>query len=121
MDKGPWLTILGLGEDGPEGLPAASADVLAQAEVIMGPPRHLQLLGKTAARTIEWPVPFADGLPLLIAEQGRRVVALASGDPFWFGVGNVIARALPSGAWRAIPGPSCFSLVAAKMGWALER
>ncbi|SFD64291.1 precorrin-6Y C5,15-methyltransferase (decarboxylating) [Roseivivax sediminis] len=45
---------------------------------------------------------------------------LASGDPFWFGVGRVIAARLTPGEWRALPGPSTFSLAAARMGWALE-
>lgn len=86
----------------------------------MGPARHLALLPPSAAERIEWPVPFADGLPILTALRGRRVVALASGDPFWFGAGSVIARTLGQGEWRALPGPSTFSLAAARLGWPLE-
>lgn len=89
----------------------------------MGPPRHLALLGSAASRaeTVEWPVPFADGLELLTGMRGRRVVVLASGDPFWFGVGAVIAGHLSGDDWRALPGPSSFSLAAARLGWPLER
>lgn len=86
----------------------------------MGPARHLALLPPSAAERIEWPVPFADGLPVLTALRGRRVVALASGDPFWFGAGSVIARTLGRDEWRALPGPSTFSLAAARLGWPLE-
>ncbi len=121
MAEGPWLTIIGLGEDGVEGLPPASLRALDDAEVVMGPPRHLALLPGAGAERIAWPVPFADGLPLLASLRGRRVVVLASGDPFWFGAGAVIARDLPPGEWRAIPGPSTFSLAAARLGWPLER
>lgn len=120
MSEGPWLTILGLGEDGPDGLPPASHRVLAEAEVVMGPARHLALVPRAGAERIEWPVPFADGLPILLALRGRRVVVLASGDPFWFGAGSVIARDIAPGEWRALPGPSTFSLAAARMGWAVE-
>lgn len=121
MSEASWLTIVGLGEDGPDGLPAASRRALDEAEVVMGPPRHLALLPGLSAETIEWPVPFADGLPILRGLRGRRVVALASGDPFWFGAGTVIARDLDPGEWRALPGPSTFSLAAARLGWPLER
>lgn len=86
----------------------------------MGSSRHLALLPQTGAERIEWPVPFADGLPVLTALRGRRVVALASGDPFWFGAGSVIARTLGRNEWRALPGPSTFSLAAARLGWPLE-
>ncbi len=115
-----WLTILGLGEDGPDGLPPASRAALDAADVVMGPARHLALLGDLAAEIVQWPVPFADGLSLLRAHRGRNVVVLASGDPFWFGAGTVLARELGPDEWRALPGASTFSLVAARLGWALE-
>lgn len=69
---------------------------------------------------MEWPVPFADGLPLLMARRGTPTVALASGDPFWFGAGSVIARELAPGEWRAFPGASTPSLASARLGWPLE-
>ena len=120
MGNDPWLTILGLGEDGPAGLTDASRDALAGAEVVMGPPRHLALLPESGAERVAWPVPFAEGVPLLMAMRGRRVVVLASGDPFWFGAGTVLARHLEPGEWRALPGASVFSLAAARLGLGLE-
>ncbi len=116
-----WLSIVGLGEDGLDGLPPASRAALAAAEIVMGAPRHLALLPDLAAESIAWPVPFADGLPVLHGLRGRRVAVLASGDPFWFGAGSVIARDLRPEEWRALPGPSAFSLAAARLGWPLER
>ncbi len=86
----------------------------------MGPPRHLVLVGEVTAEVIEWPVPFADGIATLIGLRGRQVAVLASGDPFWFGAGRAIARALEPGEWRALPGASTFSLVASYLGWPLE-
>ncbi|ARC89059.1 precorrin-6y C5,15-methyltransferase (decarboxylating) subunit CbiE [Rhodovulum sp. MB263] len=120
MAETPWLTIVGLGEDGPEGLPPASRDALERAEIVMGPARHLALLPGLAAERLDWPVPFADGLPILQGLRGRRVAVLASGDPFWFGAGSVIARRFAPHEWRALPGPSVFSLAAARLGWPLE-
>ncbi len=86
----------------------------------MGPPRHLELLPDISAEKVAWPVPFTDGVPRLLAFRGRRVVALASGDPFWFGAGSVLAKELGPEEWQAIPGPSAFSLAAARLGWPLE-
>ncbi|WP_132693783.1 precorrin-6y C5,15-methyltransferase (decarboxylating) subunit CbiE [Rhodovulum steppense] len=120
MAEHPWLSIVGLGEDGPDGLPPASRAALEAAEIVMGAPRHLALLPDLAAERIAWPVPFADGLPILQALRGRPVAVLASGDPFWFGAGAVIARHFAPGEWHALPAPSTFSLAAARLGWALE-
>ncbi len=87
----------------------------------MGPRRHLDLLPELGAERLEWPVPFADGIARLLGLRGRRVVALASGDPFWFGAGSVIARQLAADEWCALPGVSVFALAAARLGWPLER
>ncbi|WP_171102267.1 precorrin-6y C5,15-methyltransferase (decarboxylating) subunit CbiE [Ruegeria sp. HKCCD7255] len=120
MADAPWLTVLGLGEDGIDGLSPASRQVLDRAEIIMGPPRHLSLLPESSAERVTWPVPFAEGLPLLQQYRGRPTVVLASGDPFWFGAGSVIARSFEAGEWTALPGQSTFSLAAARLGWPLE-
>ncbi|TPE53495.1 precorrin-6y C5,15-methyltransferase (decarboxylating) subunit CbiE [Amaricoccus solimangrovi] len=115
----PWLTIIGLGEDGLAGLSEASRDALDRAEFVFGAPRHLALAGIGADRARPWPVPFS--VEPLVAERGRAVAALVSGDPFWHGAGAVLAARLAPGEWRAAPAPSCFSLAAARLGWPLER
>ncbi|PZX39562.1 precorrin-6Y C5,15-methyltransferase (decarboxylating) [Roseinatronobacter thiooxidans] len=121
MAEAPWLTIIGLGEDGLNGLSDASREALAQAALVMGAARHLALLPDLPCEVVEWPVPFADGIALLLAQRGRRVVMLASGDPFWFGAGSSVARHLARQEWRALPAPSSFSQVAAALGWPLEQ
>lgn len=121
MSEARWLTIIGLGEDGPEGLSPASLEALHAAEVIMGSERHLSLVTDNGAERITWPIPFEDGLPVLEDLRGRKVAVLASGDPFWFGAGSVIARRFAQEEWRAFPGASVFSLAAARLGWPLER
>lgn len=111
----PWLSIIGLGEDGPPGLPPASRQALADAEIVFGAPRHLALAGVTGQ---PWPVPFS--VAPLLALRGRRVAALVSGDPFWHGAGGALAQALAPGEWRAYPVAGTFSLAAARLGWRLE-
>lgn len=113
----PWLTIVGIGEDGIAGLADASRNALAAAEIVFGGERHLALAG-VAARGRPWPVPFdVEGV---LACRGRATVVLASGDPFWHGVGAVLAERLEAGEWIAHPAPSTFSLAAARLGWRLE-
>jgi len=121
MSDTPWLTVIGLGEDGPDGLCSASREALAQAICIMGAERHLSLLPESAAQRIVWPVPFASGVEQLMARRGQPTVVLASGDPFWFGAGTTLAKRLDRAEWRAFPGRSIFSLAAAKLGWPLEH
>ncbi|NJM84592.1 MAG: cobalt-precorrin-7 (C(5))-methyltransferase, partial [Tabrizicola sp.] len=113
----PWLTIIGIGEDGPAGLTTASRDALARAEIVFGGPRHLAL---GPGRRAPWGLPFS--LEPVLAERGKRVVVLASGDPFWFGAGGSLARHLSPGEWRAIPHPSTVrSHGGNRLGWRLEE
>jgi precorrin-6B C5,15-methyltransferase / cobalt-precorrin-6B C5,C15-methyltransferase len=117
----PWLSIIGLGEDGLEGLSAAARDRLAQAELIAGGRRHLALVASLGKPTLEWDTPFAASIPKLLTHRGKRVVALCSGDPFWYGAGSVFADAMPTEETIAIPAPSTFAWAAARLRWRLEE
>lgn len=113
----PWLSIIGIGEDGLHGLSDGSRSALANAQFVVGGERHLAL-AQAGARGIPWPVPF--GLAPVLALRGQRVAVLASGDPFWHGAGGSLAQHLDPGEWQAFPTPSAFALAAARLGWRLE-
>ena len=117
----PWLSIIGLGEDGLDGLSAAARDRLTQAELIAGGRRHLALVASFGKPTLQWDTPFAASIPKLLAHRGRRVVALCSGDPFWYGAGSVFADSVPTEETIAIPAPSAFTWAAARLRWRLEE
>lgn len=113
----PWLTIIGIGEDGLGGLSEASRKALSSAETVFGGERHLAL-ADVGSRGCAWPVPFdAD---IVLSCRGRPTAVLASGDPFWYGAGASLAEKLDGDEWIAHPAPSTFSLAAARLGWRLE-
>lgn len=113
----PWLSIIGIGEDGLHGLGDGSRLALARAQHVFGGARHLAL-ADVGSRGLEWPLPF-DIAPVL-ALRGQPVAVLASGDPFWFGAGGSLAAHLAPGEWQAFPAPSTFSLAASRLAWRLE-
>jgi precorrin-6B C5,15-methyltransferase / cobalt-precorrin-6B C5,C15-methyltransferase len=115
----PWLSIVGIGEDGLDGLAPAARTLIAQAEVLVGGPRHLAMVPDHRAERLAWGSPFADTLPRLQALRGRRVCVMASGDPMWFGVGSRLARLFPPEELTIVPHPGAFSLAAAGLGWSL--
>ncbi|MGY8707747.1 precorrin-6y C5,15-methyltransferase (decarboxylating) subunit CbiE [Bradyrhizobium sp. 18BD] len=113
----PWLTIIGIGEDGLAGLSEASRKALAKAETVFGGERHLAL-ADVESRGRAWPVPF--DAEVVLSCRGRPTAVLASGDPFWYGAGASLAEKLEAGEWGAHSAPSTFSLAAARLGWRLE-
>lgn len=113
----PWLTIIGIGEDGLAGLSEASRKALSNAETVFGGERHLAL-ADVGSRGRAWPVPFDPSV--VLSCRDRPTVVLASGDPFWHGAGASLAEKLGTDEWIAHPAPSTFSLAAARLGWRLE-
>jgi precorrin-6Y C5,15-methyltransferase (decarboxylating) len=117
----PWLSIVGIGEDGFDGLSLAARDLLGRAELIVGGKRHLALVASQNKPTLEWETPFSASIPKLLAHRGQRVVVLCSGDPFWYGAGSVLAEAVAAEETVAIPAPSTFAWAAARLRWRLEE
>jgi precorrin-6Y C5,15-methyltransferase (decarboxylating) len=117
----PWLSIVGIGEDGLDGMSAAARELLAGAELVAGGQRHLALVASLGKPTFAWETPFAASIPTLLTHRGKRVVALCSGDPFWYGAGSVIAEAVPAAETVVVPAPSTFAWAAARLRWRLEE
>ena len=117
----PWLTVVGMGDDGPAGLAPAARAVVEQARVVVGGQRHLDLLGPGERERIPWPRPFNTLTATLGGLRGRAVCVLATGDPTCHGVGSILAERFGPDAVRIIPAPSAFSLARARLGWAAQR
>lgn len=80
----PWLSVIGVGEDGLSGLSGTARDLIAQAEYVFGGARHLALVAPLPQGVCTaWPTPFSEGVRQVLALRGRQVVVLASGDPFF--------------------------------------
>jgi len=113
----PWLSIIGLGENGLAGLTDASRTALDNAEIIFGGARHLELVA-AGDKGRPWPVPFS--VEPVLAQRGQPVAVLASGDPFWHGAGGSLSKHLNPGEWISHPVPSTFALAANHLAWRLE-
>jgi len=115
----PWLHIVGIGEDGMDGLTPATRAVVDAAEVIVGGDRHHSLSTNPDAERIAWPSPFDAMIDTLHGLRGRRAVVLVTGDPLWFSVGARIGRAIAADELVYHPQLSAFQLASARMGWSL--
>lgn len=113
------LTLIGMGEDGIEGLSAAARTMIETADVIVGSGRLLAMLPPLKAALHNWPSPFDPMIERIESWTKKRVVILATGDPMNYGVGAILAPRLKE-TLKVIPSPSAFSLAAARMGWALQ-
>ena len=115
-----WLSIVGIGEDGLEGLSPAARRLIAQASLVVGGERHLKLAALSHGRALPWPSPIDGAMPEILARRGEPVCVLASGDPFFYGVGSLLMRHIGADEMTCLPAPSAFSLAAARLGWSLQ-
>ncbi|OKP78933.1 cobalamin biosynthesis bifunctional protein CbiET [Ensifer adhaerens] len=117
----PWLTVIGIGEDGVAGLGDEAKRLIAEAPVVYGGHRHLELAASLiTGEAHNWLSPLERSVVEIVARRGSPVVVLASGDPFFFGVGVTLARRIASAEIRTLPAPSSISLAASRLGWALQ-
>jgi precorrin-6B C5,15-methyltransferase / cobalt-precorrin-6B C5,C15-methyltransferase len=114
-----WLTIVGMGEDGWEGLSNRARLAIKSTDVIVGASRLLALLPKTKAEIHEWPQPFSAVVEQIKPLAGRSTVILATGDPMNYGVVRKLLEFIPFDEMTIIPQVSAFSLAASRMGWSL--
>jgi precorrin-6Y C5,15-methyltransferase (decarboxylating) len=116
----PWLTVVGIGEDGFSGLGKSARRALLGASRIFGSQRQLDLLPVCIRGERQlWPSPFS--LEPALALRGEPVCVLASGDPMLFGVGASLARQVASDEMQVLSAPSSYSLAAARLGWPLQE
>ncbi|MBS0525488.1 MAG: precorrin-6y C5,15-methyltransferase (decarboxylating) subunit CbiE [Proteobacteria bacterium] len=116
-----WLSIVGIGEDGVDGLSPVARRLVADAELVIGGKRHLALADPLIkGQRVSWPSPIADILAEIEKARGRPVAVLASGDPFHYGVGDLLMRAVAADEALCLPQPSSFSLAASRLGWSLQ-
>jgi precorrin-6Y C5,15-methyltransferase (decarboxylating) len=117
----PWLSIVGIGEDGLGGLGNNARRAIEAAEFVFGGKRHLALAADAiTGEARPWPVPFDVAMADVVALRGRKVCVLASGDPFFYGVGVTLLRHVAVEETVSYPAPSAFSLAASRLGWALQ-
>ena len=116
-----WLSVIGIGEEGLDGLSGPARALVEGAEVLVGGERHLALVPETAAERLPWRQPLGDTIALIEERRGRHVVVLASGDPLHFGVASLLARHFAAGEIAVLPHLSAFSLAASRLLWPLEE
>lgn len=121
--SGKGIAVVGIGEDGLDGLSLVLRKLVEAADVLVGGERHLAKVPTDGRRRIDWSggfeAVFDEIEKHLERPGGQKIVVLASGDPLNFGVGAKVVRRFGIDAVSIFPAPGAFSLCAARMGWPL--
>ena len=120
----PWLTIIGIGDNGLASLTPQAQALLWQTEtIVLGERLDSVLEGAHLPglkRILTWSAGFRETLGEVLRLRGTPVTILATGDPMHFGIGATLRRYVPVEEMVVLPSPSAFSLAAARLGWPLQ-
>jgi precorrin-6Y C5,15-methyltransferase (decarboxylating) len=113
------IEVVGLTARGWSDLPERLRATIQSAEVLLGSPRLIDLIPPCPGQLrLAWPSPLREGLPALLSGvAGRRVIAVASGDPLLAGIGSTLVEMLGAAEVRIHPAVSSVALARARMGW----
>ncbi|WP_406098254.1 precorrin-6y C5,15-methyltransferase (decarboxylating) subunit CbiE [Streptomyces sp. NBC_01013] len=111
------IRVFGAGTGAP--LAAEAVEALAGATLVVGARRHLDgaALPAGAGRVVLGPLaPALDRIGKHLAEDGTRVVVLASGDPGFFGIVRALAERFGPAALDVRPGAPSIAVAFARLG-----
>jgi precorrin-6Y C5,15-methyltransferase (decarboxylating) len=113
----PVVHVVGIGDDGDQGLTARTSAIVKRADLLCGGERQLAFFPRHPAERFVIKSDVDALVSLLDGAVGRRRAAvLASGDPCFFGIGGVLAERLGSARVRIHPAPSSIALAFARLG-----
>src|SRR5262245_31016767 len=109
------IHIIGIGDDGLEGVISPARQLVEQAELVVGAESTLASLPKLKAERLV----VGSNLDAAIERLGRsgdkRVVVLASGDPLFYGVARYLCDKLGKDRFEVVPHVSSMQLAFARV------
>jgi precorrin-6Y C5,15-methyltransferase (decarboxylating) len=108
--------VIGVGAEGPAGLPPAATRLIAGADQLWGGARLLADWPDHPAQKILLGSGLAAQIEALRGRGERNVVVLASGDPGFFGIAGTILRVLGAQETRIVPHVTSLQLAFARAG-----
>ncbi|MFA0440879.1 precorrin-6y C5,15-methyltransferase (decarboxylating) subunit CbiE [Vibrio sp. 10N.222.51.C12] len=111
------ITVVGVPEDGCVSLSSKAVNVVSQARVVAGHPRHFDWFPQCKGQFLDMSHHFSSWLTQVIEESSEGgVVVLASGDPLFFGIGSTLLKHLPKEDVAFIPTQSSPQLAFSRLG-----
>ena len=110
------LVIVGIGDDGLAGLTESARRTIAEADVILGSPSMLDLVGTTKGRAVALDPEMPAALrQVREAMMSARPVLVSGGDPLFYGVARYLCDRLGKDLFEVVPHVSSMQLAFARV------
>jgi len=107
--------IVGIGDDGVEGMTAQARRLVEEAELLVGPDSCAVLLPAPLRDRLQAVSNLEQLVERIEAAAGRRTVVLASGDPLFYGTARYVCTKLGKDRFEVVPHVSSMQLAFARV------
>jgi len=107
--------IVGIGDDGVEGMTAQARRVLEAADLLLGPESCATLLPPALAGRLETTANLEELCDRIEAAGPKKLVVLASGDPLFYGTARYVCGRLGKDRFEVVPHVSSMQLAFARV------
>lgn len=107
--------IVGIGDDGVEGMTAQARRLVEAADVLVGPESCATLVPETIRGRLVSAVNLEELVERIEAAGTQRVVVLASGDPLFYGTARYVCSKLGKDRFEVVPHVSSMQLAFARV------
>jgi len=107
--------IVGIGEDGLDGLSDAARKIVQRADLLLGENHTLALVPETGAERLLVGTNLDEAVNRIKASGGKRTVVLAAGDPLFYGVARYLCDKLGKDRFDVVPHVSSMQLAFARV------
>ncbi len=107
--------IVGIGDDGIDGLTVAAKQLVAQADLVLGGEELLSSVVNDSAQRIEVGADLNRLVQLIADNPRRRILILATGDPLFYGTARYLCDRLGKDRFEVVPHVSSMQLAFARV------
>jgi precorrin-6Y C5,15-methyltransferase (decarboxylating) len=109
------VQIIGIGDDGAEGLTATARQLVEQADMLIGAKQSLAAVAASKAEKVEIGGDLDSVIRRIEAANNKRVVVLATGDPLFYGTARYLCDRLGKDRFEVTPHVSSMQLAFARV------
>ncbi len=109
------IHIVGIGEDGLDGLMGAARELIDRADLLVGEDLTLARVPETKAERLRVGTDLDEAIDRLRTSPQKRIVVLAEGDPLFYGVARFLCDKLGKERFEVVPHVSCMQLAFARV------
>lgn len=109
------IHIIGIGDDGIEGLTSTGRQLIENAQILVGSESLLNKLPSSSVERILVGADLDDIVARLTRNADKRIVVLASGDPLFYGIARYLCDKLGKDRFEVIPHVSTMQMAFARV------